>query len=242
VVVLENASLQPSAAPTPLPISLPLEKVSIQRPGPGAQITSPVRVTGRAGPTWNNGVLLRLIGEDGRVIIEKKTTLFSNPGNAGLFSETLSFETPAVAESARLEVHNFSRRDGKLDHIGSVHVILLSVGAERMYWDIQGAEQLTVLTPEQEEIVQGGSVLVHGAGWVVTDVPLKIEIYNRLDELVGNAETRVQSDAPGVLGYFDVDVPYQVDVEQLGRIVVYEPDGNIPGIRHLTSLYVYLKP
>ena len=111
-----------------------------------------------------------------------------------------------------------------------------------MYWDVQGAEKLTILSPQPDDIVQGGTVWIHGAAWVSDDVPLQIELFNRMDELIGSAEARVQSDTTGVLGFFEAQVEYQVDFEQLCRIHVYEPGGAIPGIRHLNSIHVHLKP
>ena len=59
--------------PTLIPSSsvLPDARLAIYRPGPGSQVTSPFQIVGRGGPSHNERVHIRLLGEDGRVVSEQ---------------------------------------------------------------------------------------------------------------------------------------------------------------------------
>jgi hypothetical protein len=242
VIVLEDPASPGTATPTAPALPLPLEKVALLRPGPGSQVTSPIFVLGRAGPTWNNEVDLRLVGEDGRVVAEASSVLYANPGNAGLFSARLSFETPLVAEAARLEVHNYSRRDGQLDHIGSVELILLSVGEARVHPALRGAERLALLEPREGQVIEGGALRLLGAGWVDSDQPLTVQVLDRQGEVVGETEVEIESAGTGQAGWFEAQVSYQVEIEQSGRVVVFERGDAIPGVVHYASQPIVLRP
>ncbi|NIM93630.1 MAG: hypothetical protein GTO18_07955 [Anaerolineales bacterium] len=242
IIVIEDPWTVDTPTPNPPAINLPLEKVSIERPGPGSQVTSPIRVRGHAGPSFQNRVELRLIGEDGREITNAFTYLLATPGNIGPFSTELLFETPLVAEAARLEVRNYHREDGKLDHMGSVDLILLTVGNPVSHFGIYGAEKLHLITPREGQIVEGGVIMVTGAGWVDADVPLHVEVLDHADNIVGSAEVYIEPRQVGRLGTFEVQVLYQVEITQYGRIAVYEPSTTIPGMIHYTSARVLLKP
>lgn len=242
VIVIEDPNLTLTSTPKPLPISLPKEKVAILRPATGSNVTSPFRVNGYAGPSWNNRIELRLIGEDGREISRTIAYLLSLPGNAGPFTVEINFETSLVAETARLEVGIFSKDDAKLDHISSVDLILLSIGAPRSHWTIHGPEQILILSPKEYETLQGGVFSVSGVGWTQTEGPLQIEVRDRDGNIVGSTSTQIDSNGPGMAGTFETQVQYQITEPQRGRIVVYEPSQNIPGIIHYASVVVNLRP
>jgi hypothetical protein len=216
--------------------------VAILRPATGSHVVSPFRIVGRAGPSWNNQVRLRLIGEDGRTIATTITYLLANPGNAGLFSTTMDFSIPGLAEAARLEVINRDREDGETNHLASVHLTLLSEGNGLTYIAIRGAEQLAILSPAAGERIQGGIVRVEGIGWTQNQGPLIIEVHDSQGAVLGRAQTRVQSPGPGQMGPFKAAVPYSVAQRTRGRIVVYEPDNQIPGYVHYSSIRVILDP
>ena len=242
VIVIEDPSLSFTPAPEPLPISLPKEKVAILRPADGSNITSPIRVNGYAGPSWNNRVELRLIGEDGRLISRNIAYLLALPGNAGSFTTEIDFETDLIAESARLEVSTFSTIDTQLEHVASVDLILLSIGSPRVHWTIHGPEQITILSPREYEIIQGGTASVRGVGWTKTDSPFYLDVLDREGNVVGSSEIHVDSSSPGQAGTFQGEVQYQIDEPQRGRIVIYEVSQTIPGLLHYASVIVNLRP
>jgi hypothetical protein len=242
IAVIGDPSPESTSVAEPEEVLLPSEKVSIIAPGPGSSITSPVRVRGQAGPAWLDRVQISLIGESGQVITESIAFLYNLPGNLGPYNFLLEFPTSLVAEAARLEVRNFSRYDGKLDHLASVDVTLLSIGSERIYYALHGPEKLVINAPRQFETLSSGEITVVGAGWVDSDTPLKLEILGFDDEIIGSTEVRLNPDEIGVAGTFEVSLTYSVDAPQRGRIALYEPSSTIPGMIHYTSIIVQLNP
>jgi len=154
----------------------------------------------------------------------------------------MDFETTLIAEAARLEVSTFSIRDTKINHLASVDLILLSIGAPLVHWTIHGPEQITILSPREYDTFRGGKALVKGVGWVNHEGPLHMDILDREGNVVGTSQIQIDSSGPGVTGTFEGEIQYQVDETQLGRIVVYETSQTIPGIIHYTSLIVNLVP
>jgi hypothetical protein len=241
-IILEPPVHAPSPTVTPPAVGLPLERLAIFSPGPGSQVRSPFQVVGRGGPSWNERVMIRLFGEDGRLLIERTTFLFAYPGNAGRFSAEISFQTPLVAELGRLEVSTFDRRTGRMDHLTTLEITLLSVGAPRIHSALHGSERLTILSPREGAVIEGGRVTVRGAGWTSANTPLTVQLIDRNGEVL--AETPVQLNSPevGQLGTFEVELAYQVAWSQFARIAVFEPSLDLPGFVHYSSLEVYLRP
>jgi hypothetical protein len=242
VIVIEDPLQSHTATPETQQFTLPKEKVAILRPASGSNVTSPFRVNGYAGPSWNNRVELRLIGENGREITKAITYLISLPGNAGPFSVELNFETSLVAESARLEVSVFSKDDARMDHLASVNLILLSIGSPRSHWTIHGPEQIQILSPKTYERLEGGVISLSGLGWTKTEGPLQVEVLDWEGNVLTATTATIASPGPDQVGTFEVEIPYQIDQAQRGRIVVYELSRDIPGIIHYASVIVNLRP
>jgi hypothetical protein len=242
VIVIENPNVTPTATPAPLPISIPKEKIAILRPAAGSNITSPFRVNGYAGPSWNNRVELRLIGEDGRLISSSIGYILALPGNSGPFTLEMEFDTNMIAEMARLEVRTFSTEDTKMDHMASVDLILLSIGAPLVHWTIHGPEQITILSPQQYDTVRNGITIVKGVGWVNDDSPLHLEVLDHDGNVVGTSLVQIDANSPGMAGTFESQIQFQIDEAQLGRIVLYEASQTIPGMTHYASVIVQLRP
>lgn len=241
-IIIENPAPQATPTTTPTQIPLTLEKVSILRPAEGSMVTSPLRVWGRAGPAYENRVEIRLIGEDGRTITTHFDYLFALPGNLGPYNTVFEFTTPYLAEAARLEVLNYDPSDGKLNHLTSVNLTLLSIGSPRTHYTIQGPEKLKINSPLENEIIDGNSVIVSGIGWPDTDQPLHVEIINANGDVLGSGLFKFNPHEIGVAAPFQIEVTYAVDAFQVARIAVYEDSDSIPGILHYTSIIVRLRP
>ncbi len=241
-IVLEPPVALPTITPTPPQVGLPLETVAILAPGPGSQATSPLYVRGFGGPSFNQRVHFRLLGEDGRLLSQATTYLFSFPGNPGRFIASLPFQIDRVAEEARLEVSIESLRDGQRSHLSTAPLVLLSAGSPHIFPAPHGAEKLTVFSPRPDQPIVGASVTVEGAGWAESDLPLVAEVLDRQGASLGRSEFRLTTDKPGELGTFRVEVAYQVDSYQQGKVVVYELGKAIPGLVHLTAVDVTLAP
>jgi hypothetical protein len=205
-------------------------------------VTSPLRVWGQAGPAYLNQVEIRLVGEDGRVIATHRDYLYALPGNLGPYNTEFEFDTSSLAEAARLEVRNYDPHDGKLNHLNSVDLILLSLGSPRTHYSIQGPEKLKINTPIENEIIEGNSVSITGVGWPDTDQPLHVEITNSAGEVIGAGLFKFDPHEIGLAAPFEVEVTYETSGSQIARIAVYEESDTIPGMLHFTSIVVRLRP
>lgn len=241
-LVIEDATATVTPEPTPFSISLPLEPLYFELPGPGSHISDSLRIVGFGGPSHNDRVAFKLLGSDGRVLASRSTYLSVYPGSAGRFFATLSFSIPTLAEDARLEVRTFSPADGQLGHMTSVDLVLLSIGSARVLRGFQGAEKITLFEPYEGGTVRDGVVRVRGAAWLASQVPLTVQVLDSRGNVVGSKEVTLDVPEPGVVGVFDVEVPYQISYWQSGRVAVFEPGDRIPGIVHYNSVSVMLLP
>jgi hypothetical protein len=241
-IVIENPAPGATPSVTPTQVSLRPEKVTILRPADGSMVVSPLRVVGQAGPAYLNRVEINLIGEDGRLIAEHHDYLYALPGNLGPYNTVFEFETPHLAEAARLEVRNYDPVNGQLDHLSSVDLTLLSVGNPRIHYTIHGPEKLQINSPYANEIIEGNSVIVSGVGWPDTEEPLHVEIINSAGEVIGSGLFKFKPHEIGVAAGFEIELNYRVDSFQLARIAVYEMSNTIPGMLHYSSIPVRLRP
>ena len=129
-----------------------------------------------------------------------------------------------------------------LRHLMTVEVTILTTGNDRIYPAIRGAEKLTIFQPREENVIAGGSVLIQGAGWVDQDVPLRIEIINRIGDVLGSGQVELDAPAVGQLGTFSAEITYQTSHQQWDRIGVYELHDEVPGLVHYTSVGIWLGP
>jgi hypothetical protein len=235
-----QASSTPSA--TPPPIAMPPEALTIVQPGPGSQITSPIRVVGRGGPSLGNRVHMTLYGEDGRIITRRLTYLMATEGRPGRYAAMLTFSIPGIAEAARLEISTDDMRTGRTSHLATVDLVLLSTSQPIVQVAFEGAEQLAILWPRDGSVVSGGQIAVTGAGWATGDLPLQLQVLDRHGDVVGAGEVRFNSPAPGVLGTFSTTITYQVTQSQYGRLLLAEPADSISALLHMNSIELYLRP
>lgn len=240
--VLEPPASTPTPTPLALPARLPPERLVILEPGPGSQVTSPFTVTGRSGPCYQNRVRIRLLGEDGRVLDQRLTYLWAPLGHSGMFTSELSFRIELVAEAARLEVSTQDIRSTRLGHLATLNVVLLSVGAPRVYPGMEGPERLTILSPRERASVSGGVVWVQGAGWVEAEVPLAVQLVDREGTVIAAADAWLEAPAVGQLGMFEVTLTYRIPYPQPVWVTVAERTADGGALVHLSSQEIWLQP
>ncbi len=241
-IVIEPPDVLPTPTPIPASVGVPLEELALIKPGPGSLVRGPIQVEGYGGPSLNNRVQLRLYGEDGRLISQGYTFLYSYPGRPGQFFGQVPFETPLVAETGWLEVRSFGDRYGLLRHLTKIQINLLSTGSEKIYPAIRGAEKLTIFNPRDEARYSGGTLQVEGAGWVDADVPLGVELLDARGQVIASTSTTMDSPVVGQLGTFTTTVNYEIGFGQWVRVGVYERHGEVPGVIHYTSVQIWLEP
>ncbi len=239
--ILEEPEPTATFTPAPAPVNLPLERVALFNPGPGSQVTSPFEISGRAGPSFDERVHLRLLGEDGRVLAQRTTYLNTLRGYAGPFSSELTFEIPGVAEAGRLEVSIDDPRTGRMAHLSTLDLILLAAGAPLLYPAAQGPEQLALLTPRDGAGVLGGRFAVRGAGWTARSQGLSLALLDSNGDLLSIQPVSLSPGAIGEVGLFEGEVAYQIPYEQYGRLALYELADDGVSYLHYTSIEVYLR-
>lgn len=240
-IVLEPPFPTPTASLAPPPLHLPDAAITLFRPGPGSQVRSPIRVIGRAGPSFDERVRVRLFGEDGRTLADRTTILFAYPGNAGRFVSVLDFSSELVAELGLLQVDTYERRYGHLAHRYSQAVVLLSTGTERVRPGHQGPAQLTLTSHADGAVVPMGSVELSGGGWATEAGPIVVQAYDRGGNVVASTPVELDTDELGRAGLFSATLDVHMSASQYGRLAVAElaAPGGEP--RYLNSIEVFFQ-
>lgn len=241
-IVLEPPDRPPTQTPEPAPANLPPEEMTLYLPGPGSQVTSPFQVSGRGGPSWMGRVHLRLYGESGQLLSEGITYLLANPARVGRFYGELAFSIPYVAEAGRLEASVDDLRTGRMYHVATVDLILLSAGDPLIHPALEGPEKLAILEPKEGAVVAGGLLAIRGAGWVNSDLPLTISLVDRAGNVLGSAEVQVEAPKVGELGTFEATIAYSIGFAQYARIFVSEHSPESSDLVHVSSHEIYLQP
>lgn len=115
----------PSPTPSPTATATPVREAEIKVTSPTdyAEVTSPLRVTGRA-RVFEAVVQIRLKDAQGQELAKKTAQARYGAPEWGDFSAELSFTPPATAQEGRLEVFSLSPRDGSEINLVTVPVKL----------------------------------------------------------------------------------------------------------------------
>jgi immunoglobulin-like protein involved in spore germination len=123
----------PSATPTiaasqtntPLPTSLTSAKgfITVARPLTGTRITSPLVISGDAS-VFEATLQWRIVDGGGREYAKGIATASAGAPARGTFSVTATYTGPATDTSGFVEVYETSPRDGSIDDIVRVPVII----------------------------------------------------------------------------------------------------------------------
>jgi hypothetical protein len=239
-VIIEPPVPVPTSTPPPPSVGVPQEELAIFRPGPGSQVISPIQVQGYGGPSRDNRVELRLIGEDGRMIARGYTFLYSYPGRPGLFYGQIPFETSSLAELAWVQVRSYGDRYGLLKHLTSMPVTLLTSGSPRIEENLHGPEKITIFQPADEANVRGPTLHIEGAAWLDEDLPLGVEVLDLRGNVLATSEAEVQAPSVGALGTFELDLELSLSRSQWIRIGVFERSSGPIELVHYSSVQVWL--
>lgn len=240
-LILEPPGRNPSPTAVPPPVNLPLETLALLEPGPGSHVASPFRLEGYGGPSLNDRVQIRLLSQDGTPIVETSLLLLAYPGNAGRFLAELRFDLAPVSALAWLQAEIRDRRLGLISHITTRDLILLSVGQAQVIPSARGPEQLLIIEPIEGSFLDQGTADIHVIGRRDEDVPIYVEIWDRNGNVLAQVEVSPDTHIPARTTSMQVPVEFQVDSSQYGRVVVYERLPGDIGIRHLSSVEVYLR-
>jgi hypothetical protein len=241
IVLAPSGDLVSPTVPPQPPVNLPDNPIALFEPGPGSQVVSPFRVVGRAGPSFQERVIVRLYGEQGQMLHEKTTVLFAFPGNAGRFVTILAFETEMVAEAGKIQIDTPDPRYGRLAHRFTEEVVLLANGPGKLRPGHQSPAQLTVLEPRQGEVVPNGGLIVKGGGWSYGGGPLLLQAWDHSGEVIDSAPLELSNGLKGAIGVFEAELQIQVSASGYGRLAVMEMDPETGQPAYLNSTEVYFQ-
>lgn len=241
-VILEPPGGNPSPTAVPPPANLPLEALAILEPGPGSHVTQSFQISGYGGPSTNDRVTVRLLAEDGSVLAETSLLLLVYPGGAGRFLGQINYRIDQVSMLGWLQAETRDRRLGLISHVTTRELVLLSIGGRRHIPSDHGPEQIAIMEPIAGDFVDQGRVLVNGLARREANVPLVVEIWDQRGQVLSSTEVYPAGQIPSRTTTFEARLEFEVQAPQYGRIVVYERLPGGLGIRHLSSIEVYLRP
>ncbi len=151
----------PEPRPTSPPGALPPEAILILDPGSGSSITSPVRVSGEADPTFEQSLVVQITDAEGAVVATVPVQIAAEAGQRGPFSVDVSFSVSAN-QPGRVSVFSASARDGGLIHLASAEVTLLASGVASLTTSQSHLESIALSEPQFLATVSGGTAHLTG--------------------------------------------------------------------------------
>jgi hypothetical protein len=234
-------TLEPRQTSTPDELSLPMEAIMILEPASGSRVTSPLRLSGIADSTFEQTLVVQVLWDDGMTVAYEPVMIQSELGQRGPFELELEFDI--VGErNAFIQVFEESARDGEITHLSSVGVLLTDSGPAEIRRADPRSEQITIFEPAIAERVAGGVVNIRGYGWASFEQTLLVEVQDENGRIVGSTPITLQAPELGQPAHFFTQVPYQVNVEGPGRIIVRDISPAFGGDVHRTSVEITLAP
>lgn len=227
--------------PIPSNLPLPLAEIEILAPGDGARLVSPIEIATNLITGPEGRLRIELINEDGEILARK--VLIWNLLNAvkQRVHTTLDFEISGVAESARLVV-SVDDDYGRLRAISSVDILLLAEGPYEESPALDYLENLVILNPSAESVVESGSILIQGIARTHSDRPLNVQLIARDGRILASGDAYVAHPAGYDYGVFSITLSAQVTSRQWIQVAVRETGDRIPGDLHYSTLEFVLTP
>ncbi|MBI2303986.1 MAG: Gmad2 immunoglobulin-like domain-containing protein [Chloroflexi bacterium] len=119
-----TATPTPSPTPTPTPEPKEPPKVTVDLPKAGEKVSSPIRISGSA-VVFEAVVSLRVKNAAGQVIGEGNALASAGAPQRGIYTAQIAFTPPAVEGPGTIEAFSRSPRDGSLENLVAVPVILM---------------------------------------------------------------------------------------------------------------------
>jgi len=186
-------------------------------------------------------VRVELLGEDGRLLIRHWVT-YNNAQDFRLpLNLELEYEIPGVAEAARLQIIIQNAQD-EVVYVGSVEVILLSIGDAERNPAGDTLEPFFLQRPWNQQLIQGGKMQINGFLRPLNDHPIIFELYTAAGELAGSKQLTPLEVINGQHYPFDMELNYSITKATWARLSVRQAGDRIPGDAALNSVQVWLKP
>ena len=226
---------------SPPPDNVPTSIIQIINPGTGSKVLSPFILRASVKPGSNAAVRIELLGEDGRLLTREVRRYSSLENEWVSLGGEVSYGINSVAEIGHLQI-GIEDEHGRLHSVSSVDLILQSMGNQDLFQPVDLLEDIILLLPKPNRLIQGGTMRIDGLARPRTGKLLMIEIVSSDGRIVGTRQVSVTPQSDSSYGTFTIDVPYKVDYTTRVRVKVWEPGESIPGIVNLSSVEVLVSP
>lgn len=229
------------------------EAILLLNPGNGGGVSSPVRVSGEAAPTFEQTLVIKITDASGKVLATQPTTIQGIGAVRGPFDEQVPFNVTADTPG-RISVYATSARDGGLVHLASADVTLLSSCCTAPIAGQLHSETHIIQEPAPQSTIRGGRLHVSGFSDYVFESQLSLalcgeggsstpdEVCGTADNVLATGSALLSAPDVGQPGPFAGDLAYQVSASVSARLVVFSRSARDGGIVHLSSVPVTLAP
>lgn len=235
-----RATLTPRPRPTFTQTTIPsheLAAIEISAPGPMSRVVSPITLRMNIVAGQSEKVQIDLLGEDGRLLTRNvKKVPISGKGVDQQIK--IPFEIPGAAEVGRITVSTRDKQ-GRLESLNSVHVLLLASGTNEINPPGNPSEPVGVTSPLSEEEVAGGVLSLKGDVWPRNLNPVVMELIDPDGKSLGLRIVNVSSIDPQL---FETTIPYRVSAPTRARLTIRQDDDRINGLFYVYSQEVVLNP
>lgn len=238
-------SQTPTITPTP---GIPFASIQISEPGPMSKIISPLEVSAylQNVPGGYRELALYippLPEESNPRLIFRKVDKFSSsdPAVWMYITNQIDFDLLLAGESAQLRLSTYDRYNRPVS-ASAVDVLLLQYGETELNpaGDLQAP--IVINEPAPNKLIQGGNLLVTGVVRPEGDQILHFNLITSDNRIVGTRDVFMTTSPAGSYTPFSTSVEYQVTEPTWVRMVIFELDTHITGVRQLTSVEVLLSP
>jgi hypothetical protein len=150
----------------------------------------------------------------------------------------IPFEIRSTAEVGRVTVSTLDKA-GRIQSLNSVHVLLLSSGANEITPSGNPSEPIGVVSPPLDEAVSGGVLNVRGDVWPFNLNPMILELVGPNKQSIGLRILTLNNLDPQLM---DTTIPYKVSEPTLARLTIRQEDDRINGLFYVYSQEVLLNP
>ena len=117
------ATASPTASPAPTVLSSAKGGITVSRPQPNARVSTPLTIAGDAS-VFEAALQWRVTDSAGRALAQGITTASAGAPRRGTYSITATLTPPATDTIAIVEVWSVSAKDGTIDEIVRVPVVV----------------------------------------------------------------------------------------------------------------------
>jgi hypothetical protein len=215
--------------------------LQIIQPGDGTAVTAPVAVRAIRQGEGAARLWLELYGKDGRLLARRILRLTGLQSVMNDVNELLDFEIPAASQEGwlRLVVQDSRLRFMAVD---TLPLKLLQKGPGQPGPSVVELPDIAIQQPAAGAKVSGGVLDVAGVVSSHVKLPLRVQLVDAAGRVVGQRLAGGEPAGSSGQVAFTAEVPYSVSTPTPVRLLVYEEGGDLPQIKHLSSMELVLNP